>query len=186
MVTDADKLKRIGCRVRHLPTARWRSVAPSQGARDTLACCEILVERRIRAVTVASLTAQSVVPTDRAPASRNAPAMLSDGALVKVATIGSERARNRRVPRRPLGGGPHFAECRMDRPVDARPPAPQRERKAGPFHDVLALYGQANLPQIMQGAACNALHAVKQRTRLENASCECYEVVRAHFQRLGL
>ena len=27
---------------------------------------------------------------------------------------------------------------------------------------------------------------VLKRTRLENASCESYEVVRAHFQRLGL
>jgi hypothetical protein len=24
------------------------------------------------------------------------------------------------------------------------------------------------------------------RKKLENASCECYEVIRAHFQRLGL
>ena len=32
----------------------------------------------------------------------------------------------------------------------------------GPFHDVLALYAQANLLQIMQGTACNALHGVKQ------------------------
>jgi len=110
----------------------------------------------------------------------------------------------------------------------------------------VALYAQANLLQIMQGTACNALHAVKQRCcrwllqtqdrvgssefllkqeflaimlgvqrptvtlvmgalrdgglirirygrirvlkrkKLEHASCECYEVIRAHFQRLGL
>ena len=116
----------------------------------------------------------------------------------------------------------------------------------GPFHDVLALYAQANLLQIMQGTACNALHVVKQRCcrwlletqdrvgssefllkqeflaimlgvqrptvtlvvgtlqdaglitskygrirvlkrrQLERASCECYEIIRAHFQRLGL
>jgi CRP-like cAMP-binding protein len=116
----------------------------------------------------------------------------------------------------------------------------------GPFHDVLALYAQANLLQIMQGTACNALHGVKQRCcrwllqtqdrvgssefrlkheflaimlgvqrptvtlamgtlqddgliaakygrirvlkkrKLERAACECYEVIRAHFQRLGL
>jgi CRP-like cAMP-binding protein len=116
----------------------------------------------------------------------------------------------------------------------------------GPFHDVLALYAQANLLQIMQGTACNALHRVKQRCcrwllqtqdrvgssefrlkqdflaimlgvqrptvtlamgtlqddgliaakygrirvlkrkKLERAACECYEVIRAHFQRLGL
>jgi len=116
----------------------------------------------------------------------------------------------------------------------------------GPFRDVLALYAQANLLQIMQGTACNALHGVKQRCcrwllqtqdrvgsrefllkqeflaimlgvqrptvtlvmgglqddglirtrygrilvlrrkKLEQAACECYEVIRAHFQRLGL
>ena len=34
---------------------------------------------------------------------------------------------------------------------------------AGPFRDVLGLYAQANLLQIMQGTAFNALHDVKQR-----------------------
>ena len=116
----------------------------------------------------------------------------------------------------------------------------------GPFRDVIALYAQANLLQIMQCTACNALHDVKQRCcrwllqtqdrvgsdefllkheflaimlgvhrptvtlvigalqraglisskygrirvqkrrQLEAASCECYEVIRAHFERLGL
>ena len=125
-------------------------------------------------------------------------------------------------------------------------PVCQRERDPGPFHDVLTLYAQANVLQIMQGAACNALHDVKQRCcrwllqtqdrvgsrefllkqeflaimlgvqrptvtlvmgtlqddglittkygriqvlkrkKLEHAACECYEVIRAHFQRLGL
>ena len=37
------------------------------------------------------------------------------------------------------------------------------ERRGGPFHDVVALYAQAHLLQIMQGTACNALHPVKQR-----------------------
>ena len=110
----------------------------------------------------------------------------------------------------------------------------------------MALYAQANLLQIMQGTACNALHGVKQRCcrwllqtqdrvgsasfclkheflaimlgvrrptvtlvmgalqetgliankngqirvlrrrKLEAAACECYEVIRGHFQRLGL
>jgi len=35
--------------------------------------------------------------------------------------------------------------------------------KAGPFREFVALYAQANLLQIMQGTACNALHDVKQR-----------------------
>jgi CRP-like cAMP-binding protein len=117
---------------------------------------------------------------------------------------------------------------------------------AGPFRDVVALYAQANLLQIMQCTACNALHGVKERCcrwllqtqdrvgsedlllkheflaimlgvhrptvtlvlgtlqraglissrygrirvlkrlKLEAASCECYEVIKEHFRRLGL
>jgi hypothetical protein len=116
----------------------------------------------------------------------------------------------------------------------------------GPFREVVGRYAQANLLQIMQCTACNALHDVKQRCcrwllqthdrvdtddfplkqeflavmlgvrrptvtvvmrslqqaglissrygrtrilkrqRLERASCECYEVIRTHFARLGL
>ena len=115
-----------------------------------------------------------------------------------------------------------------------------------PFRDVLSLYAQGYVLQIMQATACNALHGVKQRCcrwllqtqdrvgakefilkqdflaimlgvqrptvtlvmgtlqddglittkygrirvlkrkKLEHAACECYEVIRAHFQRLGL
>ena len=117
---------------------------------------------------------------------------------------------------------------------------------SGPFREIVALYAQANLLQIMQGTACNALHDVTQRCcrwllqtqdrvgsrefalkqeflaimlgvhrptvtlvmgalqqsgliatgygrirvlkkkLLQDASCECYEVIRAHFHRLGL
>lgn len=116
----------------------------------------------------------------------------------------------------------------------------------GPFRDVIARYAQANLLQIMQCTACNALHDVTQRCcrwllqthdrveandfalkqeflaimlgvhrptvtvvmgkledagllatrygrihllnrkRLEKVSCECYHVIRAQFDRLGL
>lgn len=117
---------------------------------------------------------------------------------------------------------------------------------AGPFRELVALYAQANLLQIMQCTACNALHDVTQRCcrwllqtedrvesvdfllkheflaimlgvrrptvtvvmgrlqesglvssrygrirvlkrpGLEQASCECYEVIKEHFHRLGL
>jgi CRP-like cAMP-binding protein len=120
------------------------------------------------------------------------------------------------------------------------------ETSAGPFREIVALYAQANLLQIMQCTACNALHDVRQRCcrwllqtqervgssefplkqeflaimlgvhrptvtlvmgalqelgliatrygrirvlkkkQLQDASCECYEVIRAHFRRLGL
>lgn len=72
-----------------------------------------------------------------------------------------------------------------------------KETAAGSFREVVALYAQANLLQIMQCAACNALHAglialrygrirVLKKRELQRASCECYGVIRDHFERLGL
>ena len=173
---------------------------------------------------------------------------MRDGALVEVATVGVEgmlgigvflgdrSGAGRTFQQVPDGPFPSMTARRFVR-ESATP---------GSFHDVLALYAQANLLQIMQGTACNALHGVKQRCcrwllqtqdrvgasefslkqdflaimlgvqrptvtlvigtlqdaglitsrygrirvlkrrRLEKASCECYEVIRAHFQRLGL
>jgi CRP-like cAMP-binding protein len=173
---------------------------------------------------------------------------MRDGALVEVATVGIEgmlgigvflgdRSGTGRIFQQ-VPDGP-FPSMSVDRFV-------RESSKAGPFRDVVGLYAQANLLQIMQGTACNALHNVKQRCsrwllqtqdrvgapefvlkqeflaimlgvhrptvtlvlgalhddglistrygrirvlkrkRLERASCECYEVVRAHFRRLGL
>lgn len=173
---------------------------------------------------------------------------MRDGALVEVATVGCEgmlgigvflgdRAGAGRTFQQ-VPDGP-FPSMTADRFV-------KESAAAGPFRDVVALYAQANLLQIMQGTACNALHDVKQRCcrwllqtqdrvgsrefllkqeflaimlgvhrptvtfvmgqlqdagliagrygrirvlkrrGLENASCECYEAIRAHFQRLGL
>jgi CRP-like cAMP-binding protein len=172
---------------------------------------------------------------------------MRDGSLVEVATVGREGMLgisvflgNRRgvgrtflqVPDGPLPSMTvgHFID----------------DTAAGPFREMVALYAQANLLQVMQCAACNALHDVKQRCcrwllqtqdrvgcnefllkqeflaimlgvhrptvtlvmgtlqdsgliaskygrirvlkkrKLQNASCECYEVIRAHFRRLGL
>ena len=172
---------------------------------------------------------------------------MRDGALVEVATVGREGMLGIGVF---LGdrssAGRTFLQV-PDGPVPSmRVGRFIREAAAGPFHDVVALYAQANLLQIMQGVACNALHDVKQRCcrwllqtqdrvgsrefllkqeflsimlgvhrptvtlvmgtlqragliatrygrirvlkrrKLQDASCECYEVIRAHFQRLGL
>jgi CRP-like cAMP-binding protein len=173
---------------------------------------------------------------------------MRDGALVEVATVGCEgmlgigvflgdrSGAGRTFQQVPNGPFPSMTVGRFVKESVA----------PGPFRDILALYAQANLLQIMQGTACNALHGVKQRccrwllqtqdrvgasefllkqeflaimlgvqrptvtlvmgtlqdgglirTRygrihvlkrnaLERASCECYEVIRAHFQRLGL
>jgi hypothetical protein len=173
---------------------------------------------------------------------------MRDGELVEVATVGIEGMLGIGVflgDR--LGAGRTFQQV-PDGPFPSM--AVRRFVKEstipGPFHDILALYAQANLLQIMQGAACNALHDVKQRCcrwllqtqdrvgsrefllkqdflaimlgvqrptvtlvmgalqddglittrygrirvlkrkKLEHAACECYEVISAHFQRLGL
>jgi hypothetical protein len=173
---------------------------------------------------------------------------MRDGALVEVATVGIEGllgigvflgdrlGAGRTMQQVPDGPFPSMTVRRFVK--ESSPP--------GPFHDVVALYAQANLLQIMQGTACNALHGVKQRCcrwllqtqdrvgssefllkqdflaimlgvqrptvtlvigtlqdaglistkygrirvlnrkKLEQAACECHEVIRAHFQRLGL
>jgi CRP-like cAMP-binding protein len=173
---------------------------------------------------------------------------MRDGVLVEVATVGIEGmlgigvflgdrlGAGRTFQQVPDGPFPSMT-VRLFLKESARP---------GPFQDVLALYAQASLLQIMQATACNALHGVKQRCcrwllqtqdrvgssefllkqdflaimlgvqrptvtlvmgtlqdgglittrygkirvlqrkKLERASCECYAVIRAHFQRLGL
>ena len=173
---------------------------------------------------------------------------MRDGALVEVATVGIEGMLGIGVfPGDGLGAdrilqqvsdGP-FPSMRVSRFI-------KESATPGPFHDVIALYAQATLLQIMQGIACNALHGVEQRCcrwllqtqdrvvldgvffeagvsrdharcaasqgyarhgsvtgrrahqhavrrirvlkrkKLERTACECYEVIRAHFQRLGL
>ena len=173
---------------------------------------------------------------------------MRDGALVEVATVGIEgmlgigvflgdrAGAGRTFQQVPNGPFPSMSVHRFIKESD----------KAGPFRDVVRLYAQANLLQIMQSTACNALHNVKQRCsrwllqtqdrvgteefvlkqeflaimlgvhrptvtlvlgrlqddglitsrygrirvlkrkKLERASCECYEVIRAQFERLGL
>ena len=173
---------------------------------------------------------------------------MGDGALVEVATVGIEGMLGIGVfLGDQLGAGRTFQQV-PDGPFPSMTVRRFLTESAtpGPFHDVLALYAQANLLQIMQGTACNALHGVKQRCcrwllqtqdrvgsrefllkqeflaimlgvqrptvtlvmgtlqddglittkygriqvlkrkKLEHAACECYEVIRSHFQRLGL
>ena len=173
---------------------------------------------------------------------------MRNGALVEVATVGPEGmlgigvflgdrfSAGRTFQQVPNGLLPAMAVGRFLK----------ESAVAGPFRDVVGLYAQANLLQIMQGTACNALHGVKERCcrwllqtqdrvgsydfllkheflaimlgvhrptvtlvmgtlqqaglisskygrirvlerrKLEKTSCECYEVIKAHFQRLGL
>jgi hypothetical protein len=173
---------------------------------------------------------------------------MRSGALVEVATVGLEGmlgigvflgdrfGAGRTFQQVPNGLLPSLSVARFRRETAS----------AGPFRDVVALYAQANLLQIMQCTACNALHGVKERCcrwllqtqdrvgsrdlllkheflaimlgvhrptvtlvlgtlqraglissrygrirvlkrlKLEAASCECYEVIKEHFRRLGL
>jgi CRP-like cAMP-binding protein len=173
---------------------------------------------------------------------------MRDGGLVEVATVGVEgmlgigvflgdrTGAGRTFQQVPDGLLPSMTVARFVKESAA----------AGPFRDVIALYAQANLLQIMQCTACNALHGVRERCcrwllqtqdrcgsddfllkheflaimlgvhrptvtlvigtlqhaglissrygrirvlkrrKLEAASCECYEVIKAHFRRLGL
>ena len=173
---------------------------------------------------------------------------MRDGALIEVATVGREgmlgigvflgdrAGAGRTFQQVPNGPFPSMSAGRFMK----------ESGTAGPFRDVVALYAQANLLQIMQGTACNALHSVRQRCcrwllqtqdrvdsrefllkqeflaimlgvhrptvslvmrtlqnaglittrygrirvlnrrKLEATACECHEVIRGHFQRLGL
>ena len=173
---------------------------------------------------------------------------MRDGALVEVATVGIEGMLGIGVFLGDRQGAGRILQQVSDGPFPSMSASRFKRESAtpGPFHDVLALYAQATLLQIMQGTACNALHDVKQRCcrwllqtqdrvdasefvlkqeflaimlgvqrptvtlvmgalqdsglittrygrirvlkrkKLEQAACECYEVIRAHFQRLGL
>jgi CRP-like cAMP-binding protein len=173
---------------------------------------------------------------------------MRDGALVEVATVGNEGMLGIGVFLGDRAGAGRMFQQVPDGPFPSMTVRRFVKESAlpGPFHDVLALYAQANLLQVMQAAACNALHGVKQRCcrwllqtqdrvgssefllkqeflaimlgvqrptvtlvlgalqdagliatrygrirvlkrkQLERAACECYGVIRAHFERLGL
>ena len=90
---------------------------------------------------------------------------MRDGALVEVATVGCEGM---------LGIGVFFGDRDgigrafqqvSDGPLPSMPASRfiKESSIAGPFRDVVNAYAQANLLQIMQCTACNALHSVTQR-----------------------
>jgi CRP-like cAMP-binding protein len=172
---------------------------------------------------------------------------MRDGGLVEVATVGTEGMLGVGVflgDR--MGAGRSFMQG-PDGPLPSLTVSRfLRETVKGPFREVVGLYAQANLLQIMQCTACNALHNVTQRCcrwllqtedrvgerefvlkheflsimlgvrrptvtvvmgklqrsgliasrygrirvlkkkQLRAVSCECYDVIRGHFRRLGL
>jgi CRP-like cAMP-binding protein len=172
---------------------------------------------------------------------------MRDGQLVEVATVGREGMLGIGVFLGDRSGAGRTFQQVPDGPFPSMTVRRfVKESASGPFREIVGLYAQANVLQIMQCTACNALHDVKQRCcrwllqtqdrvesddfrlkqeflaimlgvqrptvtlvmgklqaegllstrygrirvlnrrRLEAASCECYEVIRAHFQRLGL
>jgi CRP-like cAMP-binding protein len=90
---------------------------------------------------------------------------MRDGAQVEVATVGYEgmlgigaffgdrSGAGRTFQQVPNGRLPSMAVGRFVKETG----------NPGPFRDIVGLYAQANLLQIMQCTACNALHDVKQR-----------------------
>jgi CRP-like cAMP-binding protein len=91
---------------------------------------------------------------------------MRDGALVEVATVGCEGM---------LGVGVFFGDRAgigrtFQQVANGRVPSMSAARFAketaitGPFRDIVSRYAQANLLQIMQCTACNALHNVTQRS----------------------
>jgi CRP-like cAMP-binding protein len=90
---------------------------------------------------------------------------MRNGALVEVATVGREGM---------LGIGVFFGDRAgigrtfqqvADGPLPSMTAARfvKETASAGPFRDMVSVYAQANLLQIMQCTACNALHTVTQR-----------------------
>lgn len=178
---------------------------------------------------------------------------MRDGRLIEVATVGIEGMLGVAVflgDR--LGTGTSVQQVPDGVPANNKLPAMAVEAfvrhtsATGPFRDTAARYAQANLLQVMQCTACNALHSIEERCcrwllqthdrvgqdefvlkheflavmlgvarpsvtivlgtlqkaglitnhygrirvldrrNLEAASCECYEAIARHYDRLGV
>jgi CRP-like cAMP-binding protein len=90
---------------------------------------------------------------------------MRDGALVEVATVGREGMLGIGVFLGDRAGAGRTFQQVPDGPFPSMTVARFIKETGipGPFRDVVALYAQANLLQIMQCTACNALHNVTQR-----------------------
>lgn len=90
---------------------------------------------------------------------------MRDGSLVEVATVGIEGMLGIGVFLGDRSGAGRTFQQVPDGPFPSMTVHRFAKESAapGPFRNVLARYAQANLLQVMQGAACNALHGAKQR-----------------------
>ena len=90
---------------------------------------------------------------------------MRDGALVVVATVGREGMLGIGVFLGDRTGNGRTFQQVADGPVAALAVARfvRETARSGAFREVMALYAQASLLQVMQCTACNALHDVTQR-----------------------
>lgn len=90
---------------------------------------------------------------------------MRDGALVEVATVGREGMLGVGVFLGDRSGTGRTFQQVADGPVPALGVARfvKESAMSGAFREVMALYAQASLLQVMQCTACNALHDVTQR-----------------------
>jgi CRP-like cAMP-binding protein len=90
---------------------------------------------------------------------------MQDGALVEVATVGREGMLGIGAFLGDRAGAGRTFQQVADGPVPSMAVRSFIDATAspGPFRDLVALYAQASLLQIMQCTACNALHDVTQR-----------------------
>jgi CRP-like cAMP-binding protein len=90
---------------------------------------------------------------------------MRDGALVEVATVGTEGMLGIGVFLGDRSGAGRMFQQVGDGPVPTMAAARfvKETVAAGAFREIVGRYVHANLLQTMQSAACNALHGVKQR-----------------------
>ncbi len=90
---------------------------------------------------------------------------MRDGRLVEVATVGREGMLGISVFLGDRTGAGRMFQQVSDGPLASMAASrfAREAATAGPFRKVVGLYAQANLLQIMQCTACNALHDVKRR-----------------------
>ena len=90
---------------------------------------------------------------------------MQNGGLVEVATVGREGMLGIGVFFGDRAGMGRTFQLVADGPLPAMTAArfAQETTSAGAFRDIVSVYAQANLLQIMQCTACNALHSVTQR-----------------------
>jgi CRP-like cAMP-binding protein len=90
---------------------------------------------------------------------------MRDGALVEVATVGTEGMLGIGVFLGDRAGAGRMFQQVGDGPLPTMAVARfvKETVAAGPFREIVGRYAQANFLQTMQSAACNALHDVKQR-----------------------